>query len=184
MECVQEKSKEEVAELMDVLSIKELTNLIDAATEVRAGKIKEEEEKIKEEEEAKARLCWLENNDRITLRTVHNTYIGADENGKLLGDAKEAGAWETFTVEVVGDGKISLKSCHDKYICDDRKFVADRDGVGIWETISPENKGDKGECKIAIRGGQDHYVCVTDKHHVEQRDEAGMWETFTYEKVS
>jgi len=56
------------------------------------------------------------NNGKVCLHTFDGRYITALKNGLLVGDARQPNVWESFDMVSHGDGTVSLKSCHGKYV--------------------------------------------------------------------
>jgi ribosomal protein L27 len=68
--------------------------------------------------EAGGRVAFIltNNNGKVCLHTFDGRYITALKNGFLIGDARQPNVWESFDMVSHGDGTVSLKSCHGKYV--------------------------------------------------------------------
>lgn len=133
----------------------------------------------------------------IALKAANNAYVSSnagledDRAGILVADRAEAGAWETFELVDLGDGKVALRASNGKFVCADRSIggllVANRDTVGDWETF--ELLSFDGDRKV-LRTTDGRYVAADLALEGDRkgrlfadRTEAREWETFTLVEV-
>jgi len=123
----------------------------------------------------------LQSHSDITFRNFHGVPATADPNGGIHWNAKEVNAWEKFTVEDVGDGKVAIRSAHGKYLsAEPGRFIWDREHVGAWEQFSLfVGLGNK--VRIFSDAHGPRYVCATLDGKTEIREHGGPWETFSVE---
>lgn len=112
---------------------------------------------------------------QTTMRTWRDTYLCAEIDGRVVADRREAGPWETWTVESQPDGTIALRSDHGRYLCAelDGAVIADREAIGPWEQWAVEHHGDR----VALRSVHGRYLVVEPDGTVRaDRDAVGPWE--------
>jgi len=64
----------------------------------------------------KEAFSLIKKDGKVYMHTLDGRYITALKHGFLVGDAKQPGVWESFDMDSNGDGTVSFKSCHGKYI--------------------------------------------------------------------
>lgn len=142
----------------------------------------------------------------IALRTNHNTYVAAQNNGggDVVGNHRPtADIWETFTLNMKQainnnplclqhNDKVTLKSGNGHY------FRAHHQGnldtmasvAHIWETFTLKNHTDQSRClqngdALSLLSYHDDYIVAEpDGRILSNRNEAYIWETFTVEFVA
>jgi hypothetical protein len=135
--------------------------------------------------------------DSIRLRASNGMYVSADlgatgeQLGVLIANRPEPGAWETFAVEDLGEGKMALRAANGRVVCADRakggRLQANRDQIGDWETFELLSFNDQNKVLRTMDG---FYVCADQSLEgaanatlTADRKEAGEWETFVIEEV-
>eukprot|EP00727_Mastigamoeba_balamuthi_P000466 m51a1_g10416 putative endo- -beta-glucanase (491) ;mRNA; r:78027-79763 len=119
---------------------------------------------------------------RMSLKSYFNTYVSAQQNGKIEVDRNAVQSWEVFTVEdsPVKSGAVVFKSTHGKYLSANpttHEVTCDRAKADDWESFFPESKGSN---QWAFRTNG-RYLQTTDTPHVlaASNTAAAGWETFT-----
>lgn len=135
--------------------------------------------------------------DSIRIRASNGLYVSADlgateeQLGVLIANRPEAGAWETFAVEDLGEGKLALRAANGRVVCADRskggRLQANREQVGDWETFELLSFNEQSKVLRTMDG---FYVCAdqglegsANATLMADRKEAGPWETFLVEEV-
>ena len=128
---------------------------------------------------------------RVALRTYNNSYVMAVNGGGGLVNAvsrqPSPREWETFTLEDITAGQISLKSYDGKTLgMEGVSLAADRGLVGASETFSLRRiSGDK----VAILGPNRRYLSAINgggselQFVREERHGVAEWETFTLQTL-
>lgn len=78
--------------------------------------------------------------DPITLRSAHDKFVVAENDGAANANRDKALAWETFVVIDNRDGTISLLTDHNTYLVAeiDGGANANRNKIGAWEKFTVE----------------------------------------------
>eukprot|EP00727_Mastigamoeba_balamuthi_P000469 m51a1_g10419 putative endo- -beta-glucanase (513) ;mRNA; f:87135-88923 len=125
---------------------------------------------------------------RVSLKSYFNTYVGAQQDGKIVADKTAVKSWEVFTIEdsPVQTNLIAFKSAHGKYLSanpDTHAVTCDRDSVSDWESFAAVSKGNN---QWVFRASNGQYLQTTDTPHVlaTYNTEAAGWETFTLAAVT
>ena len=78
---------------------------------------------------------------KVALRTSDGRYVSADgeQGDRLTVQPSVAGPGEEFTLELLDDGRVALKSNKGMYVCADQNLdgalIANRDQLGEWEKL-------------------------------------------------
>lgn len=122
---------------------------------------------------------------QVNLRVSNGQFICAEGGGggSVLANRPSAGAWETFTMEELGNGKIALKTSNGKYLSAQggggSTILANGPARNSWEVMTMENLGNN---QIALRASNGQYLCAEGGGGgviVANRPSRGAWETFT-----
>ena len=122
---------------------------------------------------------------QVNLRVSNGQFICAEGGGggSVVANRPSAGAWETFTMEELGNGKIALKASNGKYLSAQGgggfTVLADGPARNSWEVMTMENLGNN---QIALRASNGQYLCAEGGGGgtiVANRPSRGAWETFT-----
>ena len=77
----------------------------------------------------------------IALKASNGQYLCAKGGGgqQIVANRPSAGAWETFRLIDLDDGRVALQAYNGQYLCAKNgggdQIVANRDSVGAWETF-------------------------------------------------
>jgi hypothetical protein len=114
----------------------------------------------------------------VALKGGHHGKYCADEGSKIVCNRDAINAWEKFTVEDAGDGKIALRGGHDGKLCADEKdrIKCNRGQQGQWEKFEVEPLGGM---VVALKGGNDGKWCSDDGRVKCNRGAVQGWEKFT-----
>ncbi|MCD6192766.1 MAG: caspase family protein [Candidatus Aminicenantes bacterium] len=100
----------------------------------------------------------------------------------LVADRANAGEWEWFDLEDLGDDKVAFRAHNGLYVRYNPNFdcllTANGEKIGDWETFVLEDLG-KGE--IALRADNGKYVCADANYYnflIADRTERKEWEKF------
>eukprot|EP00727_Mastigamoeba_balamuthi_P005852 m51a1_g1887 hypothetical protein (863) ;mRNA; f:717036-720752 len=124
---------------------------------------------------------------RFSIKSFFNTYLSAQQDGKLEADRTSVQAWEVFTIEKSSrTGAVFLKGAQGKYVSanpNTQEVTCDRDTAEDWETFFPESKGNNQWVFKATNG---KYLQVTDSPHKVScyNTVAAGWETMTLTPVA
>ncbi len=106
---------------------------------------------------------------------------------RLVADRSTPWAWERFTIEDLGGGKVALLTPKNLYVTADEtigmELIANRNSRGPWETFTLESV-DGG---IALKAWNGRYVSADQSRGgllVADREKRGPWETFKVEPFS
>lgn len=93
---------------------------------------------------------------RSSLRTDHNTFVVAENNGRARADRTAIGAWEKFTVERQPDGQFAFRTFHGTYLVaeEDGRLNANRTQVGPWEKFQARS-ATNGRTATLVEYGRD-----------------------------
>merc|ERR1712013_345587 len=114
---------------------------------------------------------------KVSLRTFHQKFMCAEQNGQIVANRDKASIWETFTSIPQSDGRVALLSYHGKYVCaeSDGRFVANRDAVGPGEQFRMVSTGDG----YGLQSHHGKYLCAEQNGRlVCNRAQISGWETF------
>lgn len=122
---------------------------------------------------------------QVNLRVSNGQFICAEGGGggAVVANRPSAGAWETFTMEELGNGKVALKANNGKYVSAQggggSTVLANGPARNSWEVMTMENLGNN---QIALRASNGQYLCAEGGGGgtiVANRSSRGAWETFT-----
>lgn len=107
-------------------------------------------------------------------------FLCAELDGRVVADRRTAGAWETWTVEPRGGGRVALKSAHGRYLCAelDGSVIANRERLGSWEEWEFVLVGGG----VAFKSAHGRYLVAEDGGGGvvrANREALAEWETFT-----
>merc|ERR1712013_279879 len=76
---------------------------------------------------------------KVSLRTFHQKFMCAEQNGQIVANRDAVGPWEQFRMVSTGDG-YGLQSHHGKYLCAEQngRLVCNRAQLSGWETFYPK----------------------------------------------
>ena len=114
---------------------------------------------------------------KVALKTHHNKYVVAEDNGKANANQDNLGAWEIFVVTFIGDDKVQFKGHHGKYLVAeaDGTVNANRPQASTWETWTVEEKGNG----LAFTSYHGKYLVAESNGELNaNRNHASTWETF------
>ncbi|VVB70387.1 Fascin domain protein [uncultured archaeon] len=100
--------------------------------------------------------------DLIALRAANGLYVSArGGDGMLIADGRTIGAWETFKLIDLGNGKVALQAANGKYLSiivrGGRAVAANRNTIGPWETFKLI---DQRNGNFALQAANGQYVCA------------------------
>lgn len=116
--------------------------------------------------------------DRITLRSAHDKFVVAENDGAANANRDKALAWETFTVIDNRDGTVSLRTDHNTFVVaeNDGRARADRTAIGAWEKFTVERHPDG---QFAFRTFHGTYLVAEEDGRLNaNRTQVGPWEKF------
>ncbi len=142
--------------------------------------------------------------DWVQLRTAHGRWVGAEQSGVMKNVATRPQHWEVFQIVNPDDaasrswvrdsGKVALRSFHNKLLAAEPNGVAiaNRDGIGPWETFQLKRGGRQKHPAFISRG--DEFAFLSTAHNrflVAEADGSvnangnavGPSETFTLERI-
>jgi len=92
----------------------------------------------------------------VSLRSVHGTFLSAQEDGRAEWNRNIAAEWEYFQVEQRHNGKITLKGAHGMYVSaqpDGSVQINRREAPeGGWEEFTVEDRGNDIVCLKSCHG--------------------------------
>ena len=92
----------------------------------------------------------------VALRSVHGTFLSAQEDGRAEWNRNIAAEWEYFQVEQRHNGKITLKGAHGMYVSaqpDGSVQINRREAPpGGWEEFTVEDRGNDIVCLKSCHG--------------------------------
>ena len=121
--------------------------------------------------------CSNGSNCKIGLKSHHNKYVVAEDNGKANANGNKLDVREIFSVTFIGEDKVQFKGHNGKYLVAelDGTVNADRDKASIWETWTVENKG----IGLAFKSFHGKYLVAEPNGELKaNRNVAAEWETF------
>ena len=124
-------------------------------------------------------------NYKIALKSYHGKYVVAESNGVVNANRAQRQAWETFSVEELGNNKVALRSVHGKYLCAENgggyAINANRDRRNAWEEFTVEVKQGG---RIAFKTAHGRYMVAESNGRLRaDRSVAREWETFLPECI-
>ncbi|MES1915239.1 MAG: hypothetical protein MHM6MM_007215 [Cercozoa sp. M6MM] len=131
-------------------------------------------------------------NGKIAIKSVaHNTYLSAQQDGRLECNRPQAQAWEEFKVVARGDAlvmiaqglsnssiMVTLRSTHGKYVSMEQNgnAVANRDAAQGWEEVRIDGIGNG---VVTLKSAHGKFACCEGNgNFVVNRDAADGWEHF------
>jgi hypothetical protein len=113
------------------------------------------------------------------FRSYHGKYASAQPNGTVVADRAAKGAWETWTLEDRGGGKVALKSAHGYYLCAENDSAgtvkANRNAVGEWETWTMTKLADN---RVQLKSWNNKYLSADSAGKMSLAANANTWETW------
>jgi len=123
--------------------------------------------------------CKFSSTCKIRLKTHHNKYVVAEDNGKANANGNKFDVREIFSVTFIGEDKVQLKGHNGKYLVAelDGTVNADRDQASSWETWTVKNEGIGGG--FTFKSFHGNYLVAEPNGELKaNRNVVGEWETF------
>jgi hypothetical protein len=108
--------------------------------------------------------------EQVAIRTYHNKYVTAVNNKpgwswELRAETETVGAWETFTIHYLDNGKVALETYHGRFVVAEgsagTSIIVRAEALerGAAEEFTLEQVGDD---KIALKTAGGYYVTAGD----------------------